>query len=110
MNELTPIIQPQQLPSHWNYEISVKKVRGFVYKWNYLTNKLFIELDIANRILSAQGRRTDIDANAPKLTWEKYCRDIGSVKSTVNRWLQKYRAPELTSKISDCIPYNNKWF
>ena len=71
MNELTPIIQPQQLPSHWNYEISVKKVRGFVYKWNYLTNKLFIELDIANRILSAQGRRTDIDANAPKLTWEK---------------------------------------
>ncbi|MFC1965718.1 hypothetical protein ACFLWI_02055 [Chloroflexota bacterium] len=59
-----------------------------VYKWKNVTEDIIDELRIARQMLSAQGKRTDLDANAPKLpTWADYCEDIGVTKSTVNRWL-----------------------
>jgi len=44
-------------------------------------------LCVAREILSSQGARTDIDANAPKLTWQGYCDEIEIDKSTANHWL-----------------------
>jgi len=75
------------IPEHWNYNESVKKVKRIIYKAKNLTKEIFKELWIAREILSSQGARTDLDANASKLTWEKYCQDIDIDKSTANRWL-----------------------
>ena len=47
------------------------------------------ELWIARAVLRNQGARTDLGANAPKLTtWADYCEDIGVNKRTANRWLR----------------------
>lgn len=61
MNELVPIIQKPGLPSKWDYDKSVKKVKQQIYKWKNLTIEMANELWIAREILSAQGRRTDLE-------------------------------------------------
>jgi hypothetical protein len=45
------------------------------------------ELWIARKMLSREGRLPKTGANAPVRTWDAYCQDIGSTRSTVNRWL-----------------------
>jgi len=51
-----------------------------------LTEELFQELWIAREMLSSHYHRDG--SNEP--TWAQYCKDIGSAKSTVNRWLQRW--------------------
>ena len=58
-----------------------------VYKWKNITLELAKELWIAREKL-APRERTATGAFAPvDKTWNQYCIDIGSTKSTVNCWL-----------------------
>lgn len=85
--DLIKIEKIPNLPDKWDYKESVKRVKGFVYKWKNLTLEMANELWIAREILSAQGLRD----KSPKVrTWSDYCEDIGSERRTVNRWLQRY--------------------
>ena len=88
--ELLPVlVERPELPSEWDYDVSVKSVKAKVYKAKNLTGELLCELWTAREMLSAQGRRTDLGTNVPKLrTWNDYCQDIGSTKRTANRWLK----------------------
>lgn len=61
MRELVPVIEKPELPEHWDYDESVKKVINFVYKWKNLTIEILEELYIAREMLSTQGRRTDLE-------------------------------------------------
>lgn len=61
MKELVPVIEKPKLPEHWDYDKSVMKVKNFVYKWKNLTIEILEELYIAREMLSAQGRRTDLE-------------------------------------------------
>jgi len=84
-------IEQPQIPEDWNYDESVKKVKGFIYKWKNLTIEIAQELRIAREKLKAQGRRTDLETKISKLpTWTQYCQDIGSSKEVVNRWLKQF--------------------
>jgi len=93
--ELVKIERPQ-LPERWDYEESVKKVRGFIYKWKNLTKEIAQELWIAREKLRAQGQRTDLQPLNESLevkTWGQYCKDIGHSQMLVNRWLNRFFPP-----------------
>ena len=80
-----------EIPGNWNYDESVKKVKGFVYKAKNLTQEIKEELWIAREVLSRSGAAGHVknlsEANALLKTWNQYCKDIGIDKSTANRWL-----------------------
>jgi len=84
-------VKVPQIPMTWDYDKSVEKVRGFIYKWANITKETCGELYIARAILSlkpqnqprnAAGAYASADKN-----WGTYCKDIDNTKSTVNRWL-----------------------
>lgn len=104
-NQIVKLEPPKVIPNDWDYCVSVKKVRQVIYKWGDITLDLANELWIAREILSAQGARTDLGANASKLTWGGYCKDIGNNKSTVNRWLARwFKRKELPSPSGIIVP------
>lgn len=72
--------------SGWVYAASVARVRPMVVKWGTLTVELLHELCQARAALSSRYHRDG--ANAP--SWADYCGEVGLLKSTVNRWLQRY--------------------
>ncbi len=74
----------RKLSKSWDYNISVKKVMGFIYKAKNLTDEMIDELWEARERLSKEGRNWD---KSPSKTWSDYCRDIGSQRRIVNRWL-----------------------
>ena len=80
MNEMT----------NWDYDESVKRVRPKVMKFE-LTLDVYHELWTAREALStpAWNKRSD-GTNDPPPTWAQYCEDIGLVKRTVDRWLERY--------------------
>jgi DNA modification methylase len=84
------LFQHPILPDEWNYDESVTKMKRLIYKWTNLTRDVANELWIARENLSAQGKRTDLDANASKLTWSSYCKEIGLDYTTANRWLNRW--------------------
>ncbi len=77
------------VPENWSYEKSIKKVKPLVYKWKNITIAILTELAIARKALSSPGLRTDLDANASRLTWSGYCKEIGIYHTTANRWLSE---------------------
>lgn len=96
----TPQIKKPKIPKTWNYDKSVKKIKQFVYKWRNLTESITKELWIAREVLSAQGKRTDLVTKVTKChTWTGYCKDIGSSRQVVDRWLR-----QIYSKRSDLKP------
>lgn len=101
MNELVKIEKPR-LPEFWDYEESVKKVKSVIYKWGNITQELLGELWVAREKLSTRYHRDG--ASAP--TWGGYCEEIGSTKSTINRWLQAFEAGWQNLLLSQ----NPEWF
>ncbi len=91
-HSLTTFSKPQ-LPSTWDYYESVERVKRIVFKWSTMTQELLKELWIAREKLRAQGRRTDRTSGQMTRSWEGYCKDIGSSKRTVNRWLVAFQYP-----------------
>jgi len=98
-NELQVIFKKPSLPADWDYDESVKKVKGFVFKWRNMTEEIITELWIAREKLRHPGKRVDLnlsrkmDRSMP--TWKQYCADIGSqinvVDNWLNRWVEKKR-------------------
>jgi len=88
------IIDKPVISEDWNYEESVKKVKGFIYKWKNITEEIADELWIAREVLSIQGQRTDLTSGQMSRSWNQYCQDIGTEKRTVNRWLNKWYPPK----------------
>ena len=91
MNDLIQVsFTPPPIPKDWDYNVSVGKVRGFVYKAKNLTENILHELYIAREILSksgAAGHVKNLNGTNVPLTWENYCQEIGVEKRTANRWL-----------------------
>lgn len=97
--ELVKLKKPK-LPLRWDYDESVGRVKGFIYKWRDLTIEIAQELWIAREKLRAQGKRTDLETKVSKSpTWTQYCEDIGSSKEVVNRWLHRWFEPELMASL-----------
>lgn len=92
--ELAKFKKPE-LPVEWNYESSVKRVKGHIYKWKNLTEDIAKDLWVAREKLSSHYHRDG--ANAP--TWNDYCTEIGSTKSTVNRWISAWFDESMGSKL-----------
>ena len=79
------------IPRNWDYNTSVNAMRPMVKQFADMWQTLVPELATARAALTAQGRRSDLGARAPKLpTWEQYCRDIGISKSQANRQIAGY--------------------
>jgi len=78
----------------WNYEKSIQELKPNVYKLKNLTTEIVEELWVARQVLSSQGHRSDLVTNDTKLTFEKYCIDIGIARMTAYRWLERYLPEE----------------
>ena len=75
----------------WDYDASVTRVRPKVMKLKTLTLDVYHDLWEAREALSTPAWNKASDGtNDPPLTWAQYCEDVGLVKRTVNRWLQRY--------------------
>lgn len=94
-----------EVPEDWEYEKSVKKVKGFIYKWKNLSEEIARELWIAREVLSKEGR-PKTGTKVPVLSWSQYCEDIGSQKQIVNRWLKKWYRSEHDEIESPELPEN----
>jgi N6-adenosine-specific RNA methylase IME4 len=97
MNELIKIESNPKVPKIWDYEKSVKKVKGLIFKWRNLTEELFGELYIAREKLSKEGRNWN--KSSIEKTWSDYCEDIGSSRQVVNRWLARYDLNRKTKEL-----------
>lgn len=84
---LNPEILIPEILDNWDYGESVKKLKGFVFKWKNITDEICRELRIARQVLSSQGKRTDLTSGKNSRSWAGYCQDIGVEKRTVNNWL-----------------------
>ena len=87
----------------WDYYASVKNVKAKLVTWKTVTVEILHELWVARETLGHQGARTDLGTNVPKLTWERYCGDVGMEKRTANRWLLGYD-PVTKEKVESPVP------
>src|SRR3990167_10954204 len=87
MNELQIILQEPKLPTDWNYNESVKRMKVFVYKWKNLTGEMMNELWIAREMLAPAAEKAG--TKVPR-SWSNYCKDIGSSRQVVNRWIANF--------------------
>ena len=81
-NELANIEKPE-LPTNWDYDSSVKEVKGFLVSWRNITEDVLKELWIAREMLSKEGGYHR--ENFPSHTWNDYCEDIGLIKRTAKQ-------------------------
>lgn len=103
--ELVKVERPL-LPERWDYEESVEKVKGFIYKWKNLTIEIAQELFIAREKLRSQGQRSDLTSGKNTRSWTIYCKDIGSSRRVVNNWLNRFFPPELPEAPEITGPYD----
>ena len=90
MNKEIIILEEPKIPTKWDYDQSVKKVRVLVYKWKNLTADFFNELRIAQMILSKPGSHES--------NWGQYCKDIGIEQNTANGWIRRFFLPVINHK------------
>jgi len=91
-------LEKPAIPENWDYEESVKRLKSIVYKWRKLTEEILQELYIARAILAvnpSDAAKIMHGANAPRITWAKYCNEIGIHRSTANRWLLRYGSAQM---------------
>ncbi|MBM3495324.1 MAG: hypothetical protein FJX72_13535 [Armatimonadetes bacterium] len=88
MGELT-----RRVPSRWNYDAAVRRVRGKVFKWKRATADLVREVWIAHEVLTRPGARGDLVPNRTR-SWAGFLEDVGLGRTTAWRWLQQYDAQE----------------
>lgn len=92
MDGLIEILEPK-LPKNWDYDQSVKKVKGIIIKWKNLNEELAQELWIARKKLSIEGRPKKTGTFVPVYSWDQYCNEIGSSKRVINRLLKRWFPP-----------------
>ena len=76
-------VEKPKLPKDWDYNKSVKKVKGLLISWRNITGDILWELWIPRDFTS---RRYIRDGTLVP-SWQQYCKDIGLHKRTANRWL-----------------------
>lgn len=89
------LFQHPSLPDSWDYQESVKKMKGLIYKWKNLTRDVANELWVARENLSAQGQRSDLTSEENFRSWTDYCEDIGSSRQVINGWLKGWFPEQL---------------
>lgn len=104
MKNLVQIDASPHLPEKWDYDSSVRKVKTAIYKWKNLTVEVAEDLWVAREKLAVKPEDRERDTTGTFVpvdaTWKSYCRDIGSEKRTVNRWLARiYNQPIATENI-----------
>ncbi len=103
-DELIVIMKPE-LPEKWDYDTSVKSMKGMIHSWANLTEKMIKEFSIAREILSSQGKRTDIKTDVPRFpTWEQYCKDVGISKRQANRITDRYVENRIAERTQITLP------
>ena len=104
MNELSISLVKPELPTNWQYDPSVKKVKRYVYKWKDITKDMADELWIARENLSlkpALQARNAVGTFVPTdKSWDDYCEEIGSSRRVVNRWLAQWFGDSLVGKMT----------
>ncbi len=102
---LSPEIGIPDIPENWNYDQSVKRVGGLIYKWKNMTAEILSELWIAREVLSSPGQRTDLTSLQMQQGWSGYCQAISLDRTTAHRWLAKaFPRPELESHETPSLP------
>lgn len=107
MKDLIKIEQKPIIPTDWNYDGSVVKVKQYIYKWKNLTYELACELWIAREILSLCGgdrKSNQWDKSPVDKTWTDYCEDIDSSRRVINRWLNRWFELEELQQIATAPP------
>lgn len=91
-----------KIPQEWDYKQSVDKVSTLTYKWKDITVEVAEELWVARAVLATKpeerARATSGTFVPLDKTWSNYCKDIGSSRQVVNRWLRQYFAPQIKSR------------
>lgn len=94
------------LPVKWDYETSVKRVKGHIYKWKNLTEDIALDLWIARELLSKVGNPNFKSKNTIGIiipidnNWSEYCKEIGSSRQVVNSWLARWFDESMASKLT----------
>ena len=82
----------------WDFDESVKKMRGIAKQWNKLTLEVVRELYLAKEYLTNQkGQRHN--PNAPDFilyTWESYCKTIEFSRQQADYYIKKFIPKELS--------------
>lgn len=93
MHELIPAHQEKPaIPVEWDYNNSVERMRGAIYKWRDLTDEMLHELWVAYNKLSDPsnaGRPSKSGENSTNNTWTRYCEDIGVDRKTPYNWFRR---------------------
>lgn len=102
-------LNPPVIPQDWDYDRSVEIVKQVIYKWKNLDDELAIELWVAREILSLKPEdqpRSAVGTFVPTdKTWDTYCKDIGSSRRVINRWLaRRFGRKEISSPSGIIIP------
>ena len=101
-------LEPPVIPQEWDYDKSVKKVKQVIYKWKNLTDELAQELYVARKILSLKPEdqpRSAVGTFVPTdKNWDTYCKDIGSSRQVINRWLARWFGKIPQSQITPKLP------
>lgn len=94
MKELVVIEQLPEVPTDWNYEESVARVKQVIYTWKNLTLELATELYIAKQALAKEGNPHG------RYTWGQYCQDIGSDRRVIDKWLNRLYLTDAFASVS----------
>lgn len=95
-------IERPPIPLQWDYEESVEKMRGNVYKMRFLDEESVKEVWVANQVLDGRGGDRGNQytggkvAKDKKLTFATYCEDIGITKQSAYNWFERWglRSPK----------------
>ena len=85
---------PPEIPEEWDYDESVKKVKGQIYKIRFMTAETIGEIWLANQILDGRGgdrKSADWKSKVKNLTFDQYCQDIGIAKQTAYNWFESFQ-------------------
>src|ERR1035437_9868527 len=107
MNELVIIDQKPLIPSNWNYDDSVSKMKLALYKWKNMTVEMANELWIAKEQLVMTPQESGAllkDGTKVPRSWTTYCNEIGSQRQIVNRWLNRWFTPEVSNSATPELP------
>jgi len=113
MNELALKLDLPKIPKKWNYDKSTAKIKTYIYKWKMLTKEMANELWIAREKLSIPPEKAaqKHETNDPRFNWTNYCKEIGSCRRSVNRWLALWFPKTLLEPdIDNNAPLGGKYF
>lgn len=92
-------VSPPEIPENWDYQESVEKVQGQIYKIRFMTGETVGEIWIANQILDGRGgdrKSSNWKSKVENSTFDNYCEDIGITKWTAYNWFELFgwRSPK----------------